>query len=89
MTKTPIENSIFAEKLKKLDRVLEVSTYRKEVEAKLYIENPNWGLIDEIEELLHNNSEFQEMWGIVDFSHIKELEDGGCHITVYFKQFNE
>lgn len=87
MTKKHIELQAFADKLQKMNRVVETNVHRKEIEATLFIKNPQWGLEDEIVEFMENDSFSNKKWGIVDFSHIEEIEVG-YRIKVYIKPFN-
>lgn len=82
MPKKTMEKVAFADKIQSLDCVLTTNVNRHEVEAKLYIENQDWGMPDELLESIRN----PPMGGkflIEDFSHVKELEQGGANITVY------
>lgn len=88
MSKKNIEKVAFADKIRSLDCVLTTNVNRHEVEAELYIENPHWGMPDELLEIIRN----PPMGGkflIEDFSHVKELEQGGANITVYFIELED
>ena len=84
MGKKPTELVAFKDRIKQLDCVLTAKVHRKEIEAQLYCENENWGMPNELLELMEN-PQFGNEFRIIDFSGISQLEKGGCNITVYFQ----
>ncbi len=85
MAKKSMEFVAFKDRIKQLDCVLETKINRKEIEAKLYCKNQEWGLPTELADMMEKETMGQK-WCIVDFSHVNELEDNrGCNITVYLQ----
>jgi len=89
MTKSEIEYHIMMDKLEELPEVKNVKQARNEIEVSIEPKNPDWGMPNNLENLLKNEDITDERWAIVDFSGMNtDLEESNkFRITLYIKTF--
>ena len=77
------------DKLEELPEVKNVKQARNEIEVSIEPKNPDWGMPNNLENLLKNEDITDERWAIVDFSGMNtDLEESNkFRITLYIKTF--